>query len=335
MFIESDLVHHQQMGVDKADLVAGLSYSIVLNYLNKVVGDRKIGDHIFFQGGTAFNLGVVAAFEKVMGKKITVPCNHDVTGAIGAAILARDEMENAKSNFKGFDMGKRNYELTSFECKKCPNRCEIKRLKVKGERPLLYGSRCERFEVDRKKKGTNQIPDLFAERERFLYEASQEDGFSSDDAPQIGIPLSMFYHELLPFFYTFLKKLGYKVILSDKTHKGIIHMGVESVVSETCFPIKVAHGHILNLIEKGVTKIFSPSIINMERVNPKVDRSQVCPYVQALPYTLNAAFDFEKLGVDLVSPVLYFGEGKNRIVRELSKVGKELGKKSGIINMSI
>ncbi len=335
VFIESDLVHHQQMGVDKADLVAGLSYSIVLNYLNKVVGDRKIGDHIFFQGGTAFNLGVVAAFEKVMGKKITVPCNHDVTGAIGAAILARGEMENAKSNFKGFDMGKRNYELTSFECKKCPNRCEIKRLKVKGERPLLYGSRCERFEVDRKKKGTNQILDLFAERERFLYEASQEDGFSSDDAPQIGIPLSMFYHELLPFFYTFLKKLGYKVILSDKTHKGIIHMGVESVVSETCFPIKVAHGHILNLIEKGVTKIFSPSIINMERVNPKVDRSQVCPYVQALPYTLNAAFDFEKLGVDLVSPVLYFGEGKNRIVRELSKVGKELGKKSGIINMSI
>ncbi|MCK5514705.1 MAG: hypothetical protein KAJ00_09415 [Deltaproteobacteria bacterium] len=99
--------------------------------------------------------------------------------------------------------------------------------------------------------------------------------------------------------------------------------------------MKVAHGHILNLIEKGVTKIFSPSIINMERVNPKVDRSQVCPYVQALPYTLNAAFDFEKLGVDLVSPVLYFGEGKNRIVRELSKVGKELGKKSGIINMSI
>ncbi|MCK5421496.1 MAG: CoA activase, partial [Deltaproteobacteria bacterium] len=251
VFIESDLVHHQQMGVDKADLVAGLSYSIVLNYLNKVVGDRKIGDHIFFQGGTAFNLGVVAAFEKVLGKKITVPCNHDVTGAIGAAILARDEMENAKSNFKGFDMGKRNYELTSFECKKCPNRCEIKRLKVKGERPLLYGSRCERFEVNRGKKSADQIPDLFAERERFLYEASQEDGFSSDDAPQIGIPLSMFYHELLPFFYTFLKKLGYKVILSDKTHKGIIHMGVESVVSETCFPIKVAHGHILNLIEKG------------------------------------------------------------------------------------
>ena len=335
VFIESDLVHHQQMGVDRADLVAGLSYSIVLNYLHKVVGDRKIGDHIFFQGGTAFNLGVVAAFEKVMGKKITVPCNHDVTGAIGAAILAREERENAKSNFKGFGLGKRNYELTSFECKKCPNRCEIKRLKVKGERPLLYGSRCERFEIDRKKKSTNQIPDLFAERERFLYEVSQEDGFSSDDAPQIGIPMSMFYHELLPFFYTFLKKLGYKVILSDKTHKGIIHMGVESVVSETCFPIKVAHGHIQNLIEKGVTKIFFPSIINMERVSPKVDRSQVCPYVQALPYTLNAAFDFEKLGVELVSPVLYFGEGKNRVVRELSKVGKELGKKSGIINMSI
>lgn len=335
VFIESDLVHHQQMGADKADLVAGLSYSIVLNYLNKVVGDRRIGDRIFFQGGTAFNLGVVAAFEKVLGKSITVPCNHDVTGAIGAAILAREEKANGKSHFKGFDLSKRNYELISFECKKCPNRCEIKRLKVKGERPLLYGSRCERFEVNRSKKTADQSLDLFAERERFLYEACQEEDGLSDDAPQIGMPLSMFYHELLPFFYTFLKTLGYRVILSDKTHKGIIHMGVESVVSETCFPIKVAHGHILNLIEKGATTIFFPSIIDMERIHPDVDRSQVCPYVQALPYTLSAAFDFNKRGVKLVSPILYFGEGKNRLVRELFKVGKQLNKQSGAVDRSI
>jgi len=335
VFMESDLVHHQQMGVDRADLVAGLCYSIVLNYLNKVVGDRRIGDHIFFQGGTAFNLGVVAAFEKVLGKKIVVPCNHDVTGAIGAAILAREEKESGKSHFKGFDLSKRNYELTSFGCKKCPNRCEIKRLKVSGERPLLYGSRCERFEVNRKNKRKSQLPDLFAEREFLLHQAFQENDLFPEDAPQIGIPQSMFYHELLPFFNTFFKELGVKVILSDKTHKGIIHMGVESVVSETCFPIKVAHGHIMNLIEKGVKKIFFPSIIDMERVHPAVEKSLSCPYVQSLPYTLRSAFDFEKLGVALMSPVLYFGEGKNRVAKELRKVGKELGKKSKIINRSI
>ncbi len=101
VFIESDLVHHQQKGSEKDDLVAGLSYSIVQNYLNRVVGDRRIGNRIFFQGGTAFNKGVVAAFEKVLDKEIIVPENHDVTGAIGVAILAREERTWEKSGFQG------------------------------------------------------------------------------------------------------------------------------------------------------------------------------------------------------------------------------------------
>ncbi|MCK5255035.1 MAG: CoA activase, partial [Deltaproteobacteria bacterium] len=327
VFMESDLVHHQQRGVDKDNLVAGLSYSIVLNYLNKVVGDRRVGDHIFFQGGTAFNLGVVAAFEKILGKKITVPCNHDVTGAIGAAIVAREEGNSGKSAFKGFDLSKRNYDLSSFECKGCPNRCEIKRLKIKGEKPLLYGSRCERFEVDRKKKKASNLPDLFAERENLLHQSLKENNSFSLDTPQIGIPQSMFYHELLPFFSTFFTELGVKVVLSDNTHKGIIHRGVESVVSETCFPIKIAHGHILNLVDKGITKIFFPSIISMERIHPEIDRSQACPYVQALPYTLRAAIDFGRLGVELLSPVLYFGERRDTLIKELRAVGRRLGKR--------
>jgi predicted nucleotide-binding protein (sugar kinase/HSP70/actin superfamily) len=312
------------MGADKANLIAGLSYSIALNYLNKVVGDRTIGEHIFFQGGTAFNLGVVAAFEKILNKKIIVPANHDVTGAIGAAILAREENTSGESVFKGFDLSKRTYDLSSFECKKCPNSCEIKRLKVKGERPLLYGSRCERFEVNHKKNTGEPLPDLFAEREQLLHHA-----------PTIGIPQSMFFYELLPFFYTFLTKLGYKVILSDKTHKDSIHKGVESVVSETCFPIKVAHGHIVNLIEKGVTSIFFPSIIEMERIHPEVNRGLVCPYVQALPYTLRSAFDFEHLGAELISPILYFGEGKEGVAKALQGMGKRLHKKAPLIKQAL
>ncbi|MCP4229883.1 MAG: CoA activase, partial [bacterium] len=117
VFIESDMVHHQQRGVDKKGLVSGLSYSIVLNYINRVVGDRRIGDHIFFQGGTAANLGVVSAFEQVTGKKITVPENHDVTGAIGSAMLVLREMEpGTETVFKGFDLSKRKYSVDTFEC---------------------------------------------------------------------------------------------------------------------------------------------------------------------------------------------------------------------------
>ena len=335
VFIESDLVHHQQLGADKANLIAGLSYSIALNYLNKVVGDRHIGDRIFFQGGTAFNLGVVAAFEKILKKKITVPPDHDVTGAIGAAMLARDENTSAKTAFKGFDLSKRNYELASFECRKCPNRCEIKRLKVKGERPLLYGSRCERFEVKRAGRKGGDLPDLFAEREQLLEQACRTSEACAPDAPVIGIPRCMFYHELLPFFYTFLTGLGYRVVLSEKTHKEIIHRGVESVVAETCFPIKVAHGHVLNLVGQGVRRIFLPSIIEMERIHPEVDRSLVCPYVQALPYTLRSAFNFEELGVHMISPILYFGDGEKAVEKGMRAVAGQLGKSGSDIRRAL
>ncbi len=147
VFMESDLVHHQQRGAAKEDLVAGLSYSIVQNYLNKVAEDRPIGNNIFYQGATAANRGIVAAFQQVCGKKITVPPHHDVTGAIGAALFAMRERDWAESKFKGFDLADRQYEITSFECSGCPNNCEIRQVKIEGEKPLFYGSRCEKYEV--------------------------------------------------------------------------------------------------------------------------------------------------------------------------------------------
>ncbi len=140
VFIESDVMHCQQGGSKTDDIVAGLCYSIVLNYLNKVVGDRRVGNKIFFQGGTAFNKGVVAAFEKVCGRPITVPSHHDVTGAIGVAILAMKERTWEKSDFKGFDLSKRPYAIDTFECKGCENLCEIHRVTCEGEKaPLLRG----------------------------------------------------------------------------------------------------------------------------------------------------------------------------------------------------
>jgi predicted CoA-substrate-specific enzyme activase len=190
VFMENSLLARQQRGIPQENLVAGLSYSIVQNYINRVVGDRNIGDRIFFQGGTAFNKAVVAAFEKFTGREITVPPNHDVTGAIGMAIIAMRYMksqtaeQSAESTdtdclkeslpvtgFKGFDLSKRKYEINSFECKGCDNLCEINRVKIEGEKDnLFFGSRCEKYDVKRKKKlySGQKLPDLFAEREELL-----------------------------------------------------------------------------------------------------------------------------------------------------------------------
>ena len=325
VFMESDLVHHQQRGMDQPDLVAGLSYSIVENYLNKVVEDRRIGRRIFYQGATASNKGIVAAFEKVVGKPIIVPEHNDVTGAIGVAILALRERTWTESGFKGFDLAQSRYEISSFECRGCPNQCEVKKVTIEGERPLFYGSRCDKYDLDSKKPATTKaLPDLFAEREDWLV-GSPEACNPGGKRGKIGIPRTMFFRELMPFFRTFLTELGFEVVISGPTNKSIIHRGVEVMAAETCLPIKVAHGHILELIQQGVDRLFLPSIIDLKAKNQEHDQGVVCPYAQTLPYTVPASINLAALGVQIIQPVLYFGRGEKALKKGLINLARDLG----------
>ena len=173
VFMENSLMSNLQRGADKDDLLAGLAYSIVQNYINRVVAGKRIGSNIFFQGGVAFNKSVAAAFEKYLGKRITIPPHHDVTGAIGMGLIAMKHMQSKadngrKTTFKGFELSKRPYEISSFECKGCPNICKINRVKISGEKGLLfYGGRCEKYDIRKKKAST--LPDLFSFREEMLW----------------------------------------------------------------------------------------------------------------------------------------------------------------------
>jgi predicted CoA-substrate-specific enzyme activase len=327
VFMESDLVHHQQKGAERDDLVAGLSYSIVYNYLNKVVAGKRVGTNIFFQGGPAANDGVVAAFEKVTGKPITVPEHHDVTGAIGAAIIALETNKGKKSKFKGFDLSRKKYEITSFECKDCANMCEIRKVVVEGEDPLYFGSRCEKYERGKKKPKGEAIPDLFKERVGLLHKLFVEpDKSVKPDKRRIGIPKMLLFHELYPLWHAFFKHLGVEIVLSDNTNKRIIHSGIETVPAETCFPAKVAHGHIENLMQKDIDYIFLPSVINMSQHNPGIEESFACPYAQTIPYISSAAFDFEKAGIKVLRPYVYLARGEKDLTKSLKEIGTELGK---------
>ncbi len=323
VFIESDLVHHQQRGAKTDDLVAGLSYSIVQNYLNRVVGEKRIGDRIFFQGGTAFNKGVIAAFEGWLGKDIVVPENHDVTGAIGAAILANEERTWEESSFKGFDLSERKYELSTFECKGCSNMCLIRKVSVEGEKPLFYGSRCEKYDVIKRSRGED-LPDIFAEREQLLFAPYEGEQDLPEDAPVIGVPRILHFHELFPFWKAFFTELGYRIVLSDFTNKELIREGVETIVAETCFPIKAAHGHVLDLLKKGVKDIFIPSVINIKSPDPEIELTQTCPYVQSFPYAGKSSINFDRYGARVLQPVIHFGWERDNLERELIRFGKEL-----------
>ncbi len=292
VFMESDLVSHQRLGAGTDDLVAGLAYSIASNYLTKVVGDRKIGDKIFFQGGVAWNKGVVAAFEKLTGKKITVPPHHDVTGAIGAAILAMEVKTGSDTGFKGFDLSRKKYTLSSFPCEDCDNMCEIRKVEVEGEEPLFYGSRCEKYDVKRKKEKV-RTPDYFNIRQRLLMRRYIDIDNKAETKGRIGIPRVLHFFEYYPYWRAFFETLGYEVVNSDLSNHDIVESSLEKFVAETCFPVKMAFGHVDNLIKKKVDYIFLPGIIKfldddvMEEYG-----SYICPYVQTISDTIKARFDF-------------------------------------------
>lgn len=325
VFMENSLIANLQKGTDKDDLLAGLAYSIVQNYINRVVAGKPIGENIFFQGGVAFNKAVVAAFEKYVGKEIAVPPNHDVTGAIGMALIAKDYMKDKgqKTKFKGFELSRKPYEISSFECKSCPNVCEINRVKIEGEEGyLFYGGRCEKYDVRRLQKV--DVPNLFKFREEILWNfhyKNKEERANIKELrlkPKIGIPYIFFFHDQLPFWSTLLWELGFDVVVSPKTNKEIINLGVENVLSEACFPVKVAHGHIKWLKDSGVKTIFIPSFINLNQ-DSEFKRAVACPYVQTIPYVSRAAIG----EMDILTLPIDFSRGKDFLISELEKVFKK------------
>ncbi|MBI4664799.1 MAG: CoA activase [Nitrospinae bacterium] len=323
VFIESDLVSNQQKGMNKEDLAAGLAYSIVSNYLNRVVGDRRIGEHILFQGGVAWNKAVVAAFESVTGKKITVPPHHDVTGAIGVAIMARKWRDkngsNIPSRFLGFDLRDRKYKVSTFECKACDNVCDVSRVRFEGEQAHYYGTRCELFEGDKKKKKENTLPDLFSERDQMLFgDYLTQKKAERKGTATIGIPRSLYFYEHFPFWRAFWENLGFDLVLSGRTNQNVIADAIEHVKAETCFPVKVVHGHVVDLVNKGVDYVFLPSTITVNTENSKFSNSHTCPMVQAMPYIIKSAMDLKKGKVELLEPAVHFQRGLDFVAKELS-----------------
>jgi predicted CoA-substrate-specific enzyme activase len=148
VFAESDMIHKQQMGHRVEDIVYGLCQALVRNYLNNIGLGKDIKSPMVFQGGVAFNQGIVKAFQEELDVEIIVPTHHEVMGAIGAALLVHEEVfdSNNGSNFKGFDISEVSYQTSSFECKACPNQCEIAQLSLKDQVLARWGGRCDMWE---------------------------------------------------------------------------------------------------------------------------------------------------------------------------------------------
>ncbi|MBI5528783.1 MAG: hypothetical protein HY897_20830 [Deltaproteobacteria bacterium] len=317
VFMETEVVGAVRRGDAAADVCAGLSYSIVKNYLDKVVGRRPLGDRVVFQGGVASNGAVVAAFERVLGRPVHVHPYNRISGAIGAALAARDALAQpsaishqpsaasphssalstqhsrlrqgyggqaalgtAPSAFRGLDPGPRP-SLRSFECRKCSNNCEVNVIESPGGR-VYFGDVCERFTSGESGPARSPtLPNLAAE---YVERCERYFNVPGAEGPTIGIPRASTLVAHLPFWATFFRELGFRPLLSEKTSHETLSRGLKNLPVSVCLPIKLAAGHVDALVEAAADAVFVPSVVVLPGDVPS--RSYSCPYAMAVPYMI-------------------------------------------------
>jgi predicted CoA-substrate-specific enzyme activase len=344
VFMERDVNSYLQRGADKKDLVAGLAYSIAYNYLNRLVGRRHIGDTIYFQGGTAYNDSVAAAFSMILDKDIVVPPYNGVVGAIGVALLAREKMAatQAPSRFRGWDLEQVDYTIREFTCKGCSNECDIRQFTI-GEEKTYWGDKCsDRYRKRAKVDKEPIIRDLVEYRNALMYsyvtEAEDTSTLlrtgSGSPLGTMGIPRAMYTYERLPFWATFFKGCGFDVVVSRQTDKKIRELGIEGAVAEPCFPIRVAHGHVAELVQEGVDHIFVPNLLNEETDDPQIE-SHACPWGQTLPHVIRLAPQFEAHTDRFLTPTLHFRRGPAAVRETLRAALKPLGVTTRVVDAAL
>ncbi|MBN2294549.1 MAG: hypothetical protein JXM70_19120, partial [Pirellulales bacterium] len=326
VFMESELINFQQQGIPKEDLIAGLSHSIVVNYLEKVVATKPIGERVLLLGGVAFNDSVRAAFERVLEREIEVPEHHEASGALGMAILARDyhKQYTGQSAFRGFNIRAEKQQTSAFQCIGCEQSCRIQR-GVVDNKTYHYGGGCDRYET---RKVDTDVADLFKEREQLILSYIRP---ASGERPRIGVPRAQFFHEIFPLCCVFLQELGFDVVVSQATTKEIVRTGLQKSAIDNCFSSKIAYGHVDKLRNAGIHKIFFPSIVEFERRAKDKERNYACPYVQAAASLTRLVFP----DVEVIEPVLVRERGEDDWKREFRRVGRELGGNDASIDAAI
>jgi predicted CoA-substrate-specific enzyme activase len=325
VFMERDVTGWLHKGETVPNLVAGLAYSIALNYLNRVVRGRKIGNVIYFQGGTAYNDAVTAAFASLLGKKITVPPYNGVMGAIGMALIARQwhQATNAASRFRGYDLHKLHLTTRDFVCKACSNLCDMKEFVIEGQKSY-WGDKCsDKF---RKPSATGRKPvieDLFAYREQLLEHAPLPPA-AAGPRLRVGLPRAMTMLDRLPFWRTYFAELGIETVLSSVTDAHISAAGIEMAVAQPCYPVQVAHGHVQALVEAGVDYILVPNMANAEAA-PESCGSHYCPWSQTLPWVLRSAPALEPHQHKFLIPTLHFQLGPVQVKKGLAEAMQRIG----------
>ena len=314
VFMNSKIKQAQKEGYSVGDISAGLSYSVIKNAIQKVMKVRDtstLGDHIVVQGGTFYNDAVLRAFELIVGKDVVRPDIAGLMGAYGVAILSKEQfeanfdMEYYSTIAKLEDLDKLDIKVTHTRCNGCENHCLLTINKFNNGKKHISGNRCERGAGI--VSDNNKLPNLvnYKFNRVFGYTPLEE-----SDAPRgvIGIPRVLNMYEDYPFWFTFFTSLGFRVVLSEKSNRKTYEKGMESMPSESvCYPAKLAHGHIMSLLNSGVKTIFYPCIPYSRKEYEKADNHYNCPIVISYSEVLkNNIEELKNENIKFLNPFLPF-----------------------------
>jgi len=340
VFMNSKVKQALRDGATISDLSAGLAYSVVKNCLNKVLRIKSksdIGDNIVVQGGTFKNKAVFRSLEILSGKKIVVSDKPELMGAYGAALYAlnKSKLEGLSSRFIGFQNldNSVDYTIKLSTCKGCTNNCQITTYKFPNGGVCFSGNKCEKVFTNNTtpiSRGLN----IFDYKRQILFNREAEDVHFNNKI-RIGIPRVLNMYENYPFWQSLLSNCGFQVVLSDESNHQLYKKGIGAIMSDNiCFPAKLAHGHIVNLIEKKVNRIFLPFVIYEKNEHKNSSNSYNCPIVTGYSEVLkNTTFLSESIDIPFDSPAINFNN-TNLLKKACWKYCKQFGTSRATFNQA-
>lgn len=332
-FISSDIKTATHEGIGREDIVAGLVYSICMNYVNRVKGQRRAGTKIFMQGGVCYNRAVPLAMANLIGKPIVVPPDPGLIGAFGVALELKDRLASGLANRASVDLAAladREIEFGKrFTCaggkEKCDRGCEINMIVIDGKK-YPFGGACNKY--------YNQVHhlsfdaadfDFAKKRQELLFQGHATESVTEESAPTIGISRSYLTNNFYPLYHKFFTELGFRIVLSDDVDSD----GIKRKRSAFCYPGEIAHGCLANLLKKETDYLFLPVIVELHvenSVSSKKEHQCTCMLMQSEAYWLKSAFRGKIDEQKVLSPVVNFRLGFESQATVFADLAQRLGR---------
>lgn len=323
-FIGSDIKNAVQQHISTEDIVAGLVYSVALNFINRVKGNRPVGRKIFIQGGVCYNPAVPVAMAALTGKEVIVPPDPGLIGAFGVALEVEKRLEQGLMQPGSFDLEELAAREVRYEqpfiCgggkEKCDRKCEIARITLAG-RTYPFGGICNRYDNLIRHTETNSGCNLVAARQNLIFEL--EKNGQEPGRPAVRMNRSFLVNSYYPFYRRFFKELGFNLLLPDT----LSAEGVARRNAPFCYPVEIAHGYLESMLGLPADFTFLPHIQGIP--SGSRDTSCTCVFVQSEPFYLRSVFRVLDDAATL-SPSLDFSAPPAEQKRVFGRLARSLGR---------